>query len=241
MRNFLKTKLNYGIEPYIKSAIENQTNFSFSLHNLPKRPDGEPLNRQELEFVDRAPTGKTQMRPTDYANPNALTAEKLQKINANQVNINSHVERVINGNPVPSGTVTYDLNGMRTNNSNQHSLDNRFKLLEQTKKLKKINEGLENGNDDIDMEFEQENINLKNLNSDQVQEAMKKQDLMVFSRWNNEERQITHDETDKGYFALLASEMLEIADKYKRDVEEVHKIFFEVSCQKDKLIKILEG
>lgn len=35
--------------------------------------------------------------------------------------------------------------------------------------------------------------------------------------------------------------MLEIASKYKRDVEEVHKIFFEVSCQKDKLIKILEG
>jgi hypothetical protein len=35
--------------------------------------------------------------------------------------------------------------------------------------------------------------------------------------------------------------MLEIADKYKRDVEEVHKIFFEVSCQKDKLIKVLEG
>jgi len=35
--------------------------------------------------------------------------------------------------------------------------------------------------------------------------------------------------------------MLSLAEKYKRDIEEVHKIFFELSCDRDKLIKYLEG
>lgn len=45
----------------------------------------------------------------------------------------------------------------------------------------------------------------------------------------------------EAYFALLAQDLLDLADKYKRDIDEVHKIFFEVSCQRDKLIKVLEG
>lgn len=44
MRNFLKTKLNYGIEPYIKWAIENDMKFSFSQPNFPKKPQGDVLN-----------------------------------------------------------------------------------------------------------------------------------------------------------------------------------------------------
>lgn len=35
--------------------------------------------------------------------------------------------------------------------------------------------------------------------------------------------------------------MLTLADKYRRDVEEVHKAFFEFSCNREKLIKFLEG
>lgn len=32
------------------------------------------------------------------------------------------------------------------------------------------------------------------------------------------------------YFALLAQDLMSIADKYKRDIDDVHKKFFEVSC-----------
>jgi hypothetical protein len=35
--------------------------------------------------------------------------------------------------------------------------------------------------------------------------------------------------------------MLDLADKYRRDVDEVHKIFFEVSCDRDRLVRILEA
>lgn len=43
------------------------------------------------------------------------------------------------------------------------------------------------------------------------------------------------------FFALLAQDMLDLAEKYKRDVDEVHKLFFEVSCDRDKLVKLLDG
>ena len=43
------------------------------------------------------------------------------------------------------------------------------------------------------------------------------------------------------FFALLASDMLDLAEKYKRDVDDVHRLFFEVSCDREKLVKLLEG
>ena len=35
--------------------------------------------------------------------------------------------------------------------------------------------------------------------------------------------------------------MLHLAEKYKRSVEDVHLIFFQVSCDRDQLVKVLEG
>jgi hypothetical protein len=46
---------------------------------------------------------------------------------------------------------------------------------------------------------------------------------------------------EEGFFALLASDMLDLAEKYKRDVDDVHRLFFEVSCDREKLVKLLEG
>jgi len=34
--------------------------------------------------------------------------------------------------------------------------------------------------------------------------------------------------------------MLTLAEKYRKCVNEVHKIFYEVSCDRDELIKVLE-
>ena len=48
-------------------------------------------------------------------------------------------------------------------------------------------------------------------------------------------------EGEVAYFALLASDMLELAEKYKRDVDDVHHMFFEVSCDREKLIRLLDG
>ncbi len=48
-------------------------------------------------------------------------------------------------------------------------------------------------------------------------------------------------EGESAFFALLAADMLDLAEKYKRDVDDVHKMFFEVCCDREKLVKLLEG
>jgi hypothetical protein len=45
----------------------------------------------------------------------------------------------------------------------------------------------------------------------------------------------------QAYFALLAKEMLSLADKYKKDVHVVHKIFYGLSCNYENLIKFLDN
>ena len=45
----------------------------------------------------------------------------------------------------------------------------------------------------------------------------------------------------EAFFALLAQDMFVIAQTYGKDIQEVHKIFYEVSCDREKLIKVLEN
>jgi hypothetical protein len=50
----------------------------------------------------------------------------------------------------------------------------------------------------------------------------------------------TAQTAEEALFLLIAQDMLEIAEKYKKDVGAVHKIFYEVSCDRDALIEVLE-
>lgn len=77
--------------------------------------------------------------------------------------------------------------------------------------------------------------------SDQLLEAVTNEGLIVYRRDDEEKRQVAVTEGDVAFFALLAADMLDLAEKYKRDVDEVHRMFFEVSCDRDRLIKLLEG
>lgn len=64
---------------------------------------------------------------------------------------------------------------------------------------------------------------------------------MVYRRDDEEKRSVAVTEGEVAFFALLASDMLDLAEKYKRDVDDVHRLFFEVSCDREKLVKLLEG
>jgi len=57
----------------------------------------------------------------------------------------------------------------------------------------------------------------------------------------HEKREVKVTTGQEAYFALLSTELLDLAKKYKRNIEDVHKIFFEVSCNRELLIKCLEG
>lgn len=76
---------------------------------------------------------------------------------------------------------------------------------------------------------------------DLLLEAFKAENLLVYRRDDEEKRTIAVNDGEVAFFALLAQDMLELADKYKRDVDEVHRLFFEVSCDRDRLVKLLEG
>ena len=45
----------------------------------------------------------------------------------------------------------------------------------------------------------------------------------------------------QAYFALLAQDLLNIATIHDYDIAEVHKIFYEVSCNRDNLIEVIDA
>ena len=65
--------------------------------------------------------------------------------------------------------------------------------------------------------------------------------LIAFRRDDQEKRQVAITEGESAFFALLAADMLEIAEKYKRDVDEIHRMFFEVNCDRERLVRMLES
>ena len=42
------------------------------------------------------------------------------------------------------------------------------------------------------------------------------------------------------FFALLSDDLLRLADKYHRPIDEIHALFFSVSCDRQKLLEALE-
>jgi hypothetical protein len=86
----------------------------------------------------------------------------------------------------------------------------------------------------------------KIMNSDELMEAVDREGILVFKNGNYgdddlEKRQVKVTNGLDAYFVMLASDMLSLAEKYKRDIEEVHKMFYQLNCDREKLVKCLEG
>jgi len=78
-------------------------------------------------------------------------------------------------------------------------------------------------------------------NSRQLLDLVQQEGIVIYKRDDEEKRQVNITEGEVAFFALLASDMLDLAEKYKRDVDEVHQLFFQVSCDRAKLVKLLES
>ena len=46
---------------------------------------------------------------------------------------------------------------------------------------------------------------------------------------------------EEAFYALIANEMFKVAAQYSKDIAEVHRIFYQVSCKRDKLTLALQG
>ncbi len=49
------------------------------------------------------------------------------------------------------------------------------------------------------------------------------------------------NEGNTALFALLSNELNKLSIKYKKDIEELMNSFFNVNCNREKMIKFLEG
>jgi len=48
-------------------------------------------------------------------------------------------------------------------------------------------------------------------------------------------------ESEEAFFALLAQDMIDLSKEYKKPVHELHELFHQVSCNREKLVRLLEG
>ena len=74
--------------------------------------------------------------------------------------------------------------------------------------------------------------------ADRVRSQLQKDEVVVRDKKSGQENQLLNGQ--EAVFAMIAQDMISIADKFERDIDEVHKLFYQVSCNRDKLIKILQ-
>ena len=85
---------------------------------------------------------------------------------------------------------------------------------------------------------EKENINVNSQESEDLINMVEDKDILVT---NKKTGNLVKIETgQEAFYALLAQDLLTYAQEYDRDVAEVHKIFYQVSCNREKLKAVLE-
>ena len=84
---------------------------------------------------------------------------------------------------------------------------------------------------------DQENINVNSQTSKELKEQAEKS---VWVTDKKTEERVELKTGQEAFYALLAQDLLKLAQEYERDVAEVHKIFYQVSCNREKLQAVLE-
>ena len=79
------------------------------------------------------------------------------------------------------------------------------------------------------------------IDTKKLLDTVEKEGIVVFKNNGESKEQVQLVTGQEAYFALLAQDMLTLADKYKRDVDQLHKLFFQLCCDREKLINLLEG
>lgn len=84
---------------------------------------------------------------------------------------------------------------------------------------------------------DQENINVNSQTSKELKEQAEKS---IWVTDKKTEERVELKTGQEAFYALLAQDLLKSAQEYERDVAEVHKIFYQVSCNREKLQAVLE-
>ena len=76
-------------------------------------------------------------------------------------------------------------------------------------------------------------------NATQLLDMVESQGIVVTSKETGDKVEI--DRGQEAFYALLANEMNNIAAEKEMDIAEVHRIFYQVSCKRDKLRDAIDG
>jgi hypothetical protein len=109
--------------------------------------------------------------------------------------------------------------------------------LEDVNQLMEVDDGIAD-NDVNDKENNSAIAQTINANSQDLLDMVEKQGIVVTQKGKGTPIEIQTGQ--EAYFALLAQDMFKIAQRYNKDIQEVHKIFYEVSCNRENLIKVLK-
>eukprot|EP00347_Sterkiella_histriomuscorum_P007498 403348691 len=232
-RQFQKVQLKTGLKDYLEVQFTDKfIKFSHFFSEIPRPQDKGDTTREEKEYLRKAP-------PKLY-NQNPSSNQRFETGIAPNLGMNvidQYQQNMAAGAIRKSGAVSLsEISGVR---KNDHDLSKIFGIIDQAKKLK--NQAASNQDQEMinDCGDDKENDQFM-LNKDELVDAIQQEQIIVFKK-EEEKRQVQLTSGKEMYFALLAQDLMSLAEKYKRDIDEVHKIFFEVSCQRDQLVKILEG
>lgn len=121
----------------------------------------------------------------------------------------------------------YDLKDLGQTSRRNQSLEQIFDIIEKAKI--NANHGEENQSSE------------QVLDKNELEKIVKETKIAIIKKNDEEKKTIKIKSGDEAFYALISTDMIQIAEKYKRDVDDVHKIFYQVSGDRDKLIKVLEG
>ena len=82
----------------------------------------------------------------------------------------------------------------------------------------------------------------KEVKKQEIISVIESSHLNVYQKQEGgQQKEIKNLKSQEAFFALVARDMMLLAEKYKKSIEEVHQMFLSVSCDRASLIKLLEA
>lgn len=58
---------------------------------------------------------------------------------------------------------------------------------------------------------------------------------------DREGKEVSIEQPEVALFALIAEDLRALGQKHKKSLDDMHKLFYQTSCQRDRLVDCLEG
>ena len=248
MRNFWKERSNKGLEAYLTKAVTDEARYCHAFKHIPQvrtalTQSNGPQSQAEMRLFNAAQMPEDSMRykaeeTVSVGNKNLRSGAATRRAESQNIQnqLFSRMEKIKPSRQKGQATAAAQddtFQEMMIADSGVHNNDN----LNDVDQLMEVDEGIA-ANDETDKENNSAIAQTINGNSQDLLDMVDKQGIVVTQKANGIPVKIQTGQ--EAYFALLAQDMFKIAERYNKDIQEVHKIFYEVSCNRENLIRVLK-